>query len=420
MKICVFEDKDYSKLYPLTYLRAAFELRCGHTSILEKIKRKFDGEPFCYFVREELKQCLKVRLQNELVNELDALRDDLIIINGKWLVTGTDDLQKDGEDEVGISGETLVYARVKAETVRKYLKDDFWKFSESLKSNIPNRKEISSGLISFPWDLISGNAGAIKDDFDMLPRSGILGEFSPQAAIYGDEDRVYAAKSAKVHPFVVLDTSGGPIIIDEGVIIYPFTRIEGPACIGKDSQIFGAKVREGTSIGPVCRVGGEVEESILHGYSNKFHDGFLGHSYVCEWVNLGALTTNSDLKNDYSNVQVYINGELTDTNQTKVGCFIGDHTKTSIGTFFNTGTIVGVMSNLVGSGGVLPKLTPSFVWFVNNKALKGYGFRMSVKTAEVAMSRRDKKLTEDDRKLLEYTYRITKSERDEMIKKGRM
>ena len=145
----------------------------------------------------------------------------------------------------------------------------------------------------------------------------------------------------------------------------------------------------------------------------------MGHSYVCEWVNLGAITTNSDVKNDYSQVKVYIKGQLTDTNSTKVGCFIGDHTKTSIGTLLNTGSNFGIMSNIMSTGGVLPKFIPSFCWFVNNRVLKGYGFKMFVKTAEMVMSRRDRKMTEDEKKLLEYTYQLVKPERNELVRKGR-
>ena len=126
--------------------------------------------------------------------------------------------------------------------------------------------------------------------------------------------------------------------------VLPFTRIEGPAYIGRESQLFRAHIREGTSIGPVCRIGGELEASIVHGWCNKYHDGFLGHSYVCPWVNLGALTTNSDLKNDYSPVRVPLAGESLDTGSTKVGCFIGDHTKTALASLINTGSSIGVMT----------------------------------------------------------------------------
>ena len=118
---------------------------------------------------------------------------------------------------------------------------------------------------------------------------------------------------------VVIDAEHGPVYIDEDVEVHPFTRIEGPCYVGKKSILLGAKCREGNSIGPICRVGGEVEESIIQGYSNKYHDGFLGHAYVGEWVNLGALTTNSDLKNDYSTVSVILDGREADRHRLDQG-----------------------------------------------------------------------------------------------------
>jgi len=161
-----------------------------------------------------------------------------------------------------------------------------------------------------------------------------------------------------------------------------------------------------------------VEESILHGYSNKYHDGFLGHAYVGEWVNLGALTTNSDLKNDYSTVQMYVNGRLVDTGSTKVGSLIGDHTKTSIGTLLNTGTVVGVMCNLVGGSGILPKYVPSFTLFY-----QGTFYKQAVggllETARTAMGRRDRELTAAQAALLKEVHALTKAERNEIVRKSR-
>jgi UDP-N-acetylglucosamine diphosphorylase/glucosamine-1-phosphate N-acetyltransferase len=218
---------------------------------------------------------------------------------------------------------------------------------------------------------------------------------------------------------VVLDSTGGPITVEDGVTIFPHSRIEGPCHVGQDTQIVGGKIREGCSIGPVCRVGGEVEEAIIHGYSNKYHDGFLGHAYVGEWVNLGALTTNSDLKNDYSTVEVKLNGQPIDTNDTKVGSFIGDHTKTSIGTLFNTGSIVGMMTNILGGSEILPKTIPSFCLFANGKAFKGFGLRKLLQTAETAMGRRKVAFTEADRSMLTHAYELTKDERQEAVKKSR-
>jgi UDP-N-acetylglucosamine diphosphorylase/glucosamine-1-phosphate N-acetyltransferase len=209
------------------------------------------------------------------------------------------------------------------------------------------------------------------------------------------------------------------VTIEEGREVHPYTRIEGPCYVGPNSILLGAKVREGCSIGPMCRVGGEVEESIIHGYSNKYHDGFLGHAYVGQWVNLGALTTNSDLKNDYSTVSVVMDGRTVDTGSTKVGSFIGDHVKTSIGTLLNTGAIVGTMAILVANGAPLPKYIPCFGWFLKGVVSKGFGINKLIETARVAISRRKVQMTDDDETLLRHIFELTSEERMEYIRKGR-
>ena len=207
---------------------------------------------------------------------------------------------------------------------------------------------------------------------------------------------------------------------DLGAEIHPFTRIEGPCYIGKNSILLGAKCREGNSIGPMCRIGGEVEESIIHGYSNKYHDGFLGHAYVGQWVNLGAMTTNSDLKNDYSSVSVALDGKKpVDTGSTKVGALIGDHTKTSIGTLFNTGAYVGAMALIAATGKPLPKFIPSFAWFLEGVVTKGFGKRKLYETARTAMGRRKHQWTDADQAMWDEIYNMTQPVRMEAIKRGR-
>jgi len=220
---------------------------------------------------------------------------------------------------------------------------------------------------------------------------------------------------------VVLDAAEGPIYIDEGAQIHPYTRIEGPSYIGKKTILLGAKCREGNTIGPVCRVGGEVEESIIHGYSNKYHDGFLGHAYVGEWVNLGALTTNSDLKNDYSHVEVTLeDGRPVNTGSTKVGSLIGDHTKTSIGTLLNTGANVGAMAVVNTTGMPLPKFIPSFAWLVKGAVTKGHGRTGLYRTAEVAMGRRKRPWTPAHQAMWDEVFELTAEARNKALKKGRI
>lgn len=417
MQICIFEDKKFDNLYPLTYMRPVFQLKCGHTLLVEKILRNFKGVKVSYIVRDYLEALVKEKLGASNVNNIEALKeDDVLFINGRLLYIDIK-IDLNGAEEAGVKGDDIVYARVKKENVAKFCGGNTEQLLTDIKVNIAN-KDFSAYLVEWPWNLVQNNPKAIEDDFKFINKGGVIeGKLSPQAVIYGDKSKVYIAKNAEIQPFVTIDTTGGPIIIDEDVVVFPYTRIEGPNATGKATQLFGANVRTGTAIGPVCRVGGEVEDSIIHAYSNKYHDGFLGHAYVCEWVNLGALTTNSDLKNDYGSVSLYIKGELMDSKDNKVGCFVGDHTKTSIGTFLNTGTIAGIMSNLVGSGGVLPKYIPSFVWFLNNRFFKGYGLRSMVDTAKTAMSRRKKTMSVEEEKLLQYLYALTKEDRTYWIKK---
>ena len=159
---------------------------------------------------------------------------------------------------------------------------------------------------NYIWDLILANPATGRGFSRRRPQRHRREASRAARAIRGSRSDIFVGRGAEVHPMVVLDAEHGPIYIDEGAEIHPFTRIEGPCYIGRKSILLGAKCREGNSIGPMCRIGGEVEESIIQGYSNKYHDGFLGHAYVGQWVNLGALTTNSDLKNDYGRVRNHL------------------------------------------------------------------------------------------------------------------
>jgi UDP-N-acetylglucosamine diphosphorylase/glucosamine-1-phosphate N-acetyltransferase len=273
---------------------------------------------------------------------------------------------------------------------------------------------------NYPWELVLANPAVLVQDFRAAGRQGCEGTLEDPVAIRGSRADVYVAPGARVHPMVVLDAEHGPIYIDVGAEIHPFTRIEGPCYIGPHSILLGAKCREGNSIGPMCRVGGEVEESIIHGYSNKYHDGFLGHAYVGEWVNLGALTTNSDLKNDYSSVTITLDGKTwIDTGSTKVGSLIGDHTKTSIGTLLNTGAYVGAMALIAGTGKPLPKFIPSFAWFLEGVVTKGFGKRKLYETARTAMGRRKRLWTAAQEAMWDEVFRLTAAPRAEAVDKGR-
>jgi UDP-N-acetylglucosamine diphosphorylase/glucosamine-1-phosphate N-acetyltransferase len=297
--------------------------------------------------------------------------------------------------------------------------NSFETFLSSARTNIPSTL-IDPPTWNYTWDLVLANSENLTRDFREMGRCGIEGSVEQPLAIRGSEKDLYIAPRTVVHPMVVIDVEHGPVYLDEGVEVHPFTRIEGPCFVGKNSILLGAKCREGNSIGAMCRVGGEIEESIIQGYSNKYHDGFLGHAYVGEWVNLGALTTNSDLKNDYGNVEVILDGRTPiDTGSVKVGALIGDHAKTSICTLLNSGAYVGAMSLVMATGKPLPKHIPEFSWLIDGIVTKGFGKTRLYETAKIAMSRRKRMWTEAEQTMWDAIYDLTAGPRDEAIKRGR-
>ncbi|MBO3803550.1 MAG: hypothetical protein JTT11_06715 [Candidatus Brockarchaeota archaeon] len=415
LKLCVFEDGKFGNLYPLAYTRPVFDLRCGRTKIYEKIRRSCPGAEAVFFMRSYLEPVFRERFGE--VNRMEALKgDDVLFVNGRFLAW-SGSLRPLEKEFVAVKGEDVVYAMAKRESMDRIGAKSLEEALGKLKAEFGS-VEVEADLVEYPWQLVEHNSKAIKDDFQFVPKRGVFGKFSPRAEIYGEEDRVYVAETAEIHPFVVLDTNGGPIMIDGQAKVLPFSRIEGPCSIGSGSMIVRGNVREDVSIGPVCRVGGEVEASIMHGYSNKYHTGFLGHAYVGEWVNIGALSTNSDLKNDYSNVEVYVGGRMVDSGDTKVGCFIGDHTKLGIGCLLNTGTVVGVGCNLLG-GEVVPKHVPSFTWFVRGRINRGSGFRRTMQAERRVMQRRGVEMSQPYLEMMRTVYEETKEEREDIITRSK-
>ncbi len=413
MKLVIYETETWIDLTPISYIRPVFELKCGMYTLIERIINTIKIKDTGLYVRDYLCDLVRSRYPYP-VNDPSFLQDDLLIIDGRCLVDSDFSFTSEREAAWFFDNE-LAYAFIKKENVLKYSETGF-KSILDFAVGLP-RIETKTKIMHFPWNFVLENSEMLKKDFISKGKKGIEGKFSNQAVIHGEND-VFIAEGADVHPLAVLDTNSGPVFIDKDVKIFPFARIEGPCYIGEGTQIMpGASIREGNTIGPFCRVGGELEESVIQGYSNKYHDGFVGHAYIGEFVNLGALTTNSDLKNDYSTVSVYVNGKPVDTGSLKVGSIIGDHTKTSIGTLFNTGTSVGVMCNIT-AGGILPKFFPSFVWYVNNKFMKGFGLGEMIKTAKAAMGRRGKTLSQEEENVIRKVFEITAEIRKTYVTKS--
>ncbi|MHC4633127.1 MAG: putative sugar nucleotidyl transferase [Planctomycetota bacterium] len=412
-------DEVRGNFYPLALSRPLWELRCGFSTLGEKLIGKIGAGNVAYFVTDYMAAAYRAKVESP-VNETSALEgDDLFIVDPR-VKADSFNVVGDGPSEVGLDEQgDVLYARIAKADLAELATGGIGDFMASAKAKLPNVKS-SLPTWRYIWDLILANAGQIMADFAAAGRSGVEGIVEEPSAIRGNKKDIYIAQGARMHPMVVLDAEHGPIYIDEGVEVHPFSRIEGPCYIGKDSILLGAKCREGNSIGPACRIGGELEESIVHGYSNKYHDGFIGHAYVGEWVNLGALTTNSDLKNDYSCVSVMLDGRRAiNTGSTKVGSLIGDHVKTSIGTFLNTGSYVGSMAIIMATGKPLPKFIPSFAWFLEGIVTKGFGKGQLYETAKTAMGRRNCQWSEAEQDMWNAVFEMTAPMRDKAIKRGR-
>jgi UDP-N-acetylglucosamine diphosphorylase/glucosamine-1-phosphate N-acetyltransferase len=209
---------------------------------------------------------------------------------------------------------------------------------------------------------------------------------------------VSIGNDCSIKPGVVFDAEDGPIIIGNDVTILSHTYLQGPLFIGDGCLVkAGTRIYGGTSIGPGCKLGGEISESIFQSWSNKQHDGFIGHAYIGEWVNLGADTNNSDLKNSYANVQVTVNGETVDTGSPFAGLYMGDHGKSGINTMFNTGTSIGPGANIVGYG--YPSVNiPPLSWSINGK-IRRYKIDKFYITAQKVKDRRGQEFTLEEKQL---------------------
>jgi hypothetical protein len=264
---------------------------------------------------------------------------------------------------------------------------------------------VAGTVLGWPWDLVDGNPDALTADLGHL-FPGDRAYLPPEVHHLGDAP-VSVHSSAQIGPGVILDTREGPIRLDEGVVVEGPARLTGPLHLGPGSRVFGGHLSR-LSAGPVCKLRGEVDTTVLLGFVNKAHDGYLGHALVGRWVNLGALTTNSDLKNDYGPVRVQLASGTVDTGLMKVGVFLGDHVKTGIGTVLNTGTVVGAGSNVFG-GGMPPKALPPFSW-AGNGAVTAFRWDKFLEVAKVVLSRRDERWTPGVEAVLHRLWRSTHGE----------
>ncbi|MBC8455929.1 hypothetical protein H8D59_01655 [bacterium] len=259
------------------------------------------------------------------------------------------------------------------------------------RENLPNSENNPLNLNAI-WEIPHKLGDEIRWQFDALGKGRILEGQIDNGAHLLNRGKIYIGKNARIFPGAVLNAENGPIYISENVIIEPNAVLTGPLFIGGNSLIRSCSQISECSIGQVCKIGGEVAETMIQGYTNKQHSGFLGHAVIGEWCNLGADTTNSDLKNNYSNIIV----RGVDTGSQFVGLMMGDHCKTAIGTLFNTGTVVGVGSLLFGKG-LLPNEIKPFSWGTTRKWAS---FEQFLETAKIVMARRNVAMSAEEEKTL--------------------
>ena len=416
MRWFLFEDELAEQLNPVALARPVFELVCGRESLRRRLQRWFGSSPWAVRVRPWLSDVYAEEHPDCDVQRIGELQTTpTLMINGRWLPG--EELQTDevSFDNAGFVDGHLAWIALQPEEFG-LLDDD--NFEATLLGIARSRRvvEASGTMIGRPWDLVRENAAQLEKDFrtagvSMTPQA-------PHVQILGRDTDAYISATAVIDPYVVIDVRNGPVSIAEDVHVQSFTRIEGPCHVAAGSRIFRGLISGGTTIGPQCRVGGEVEESVLHSHVNKYHEGFLGHSYICPWVNLGAITTTSDLKSDYSSVRVPLQGEMIDSESTKVGSFIADHSKTAIDSMFNTGSSVGVMAMVLPGGRLLPRHVPSFCNISFGELAADWPLEQSIQTARIAMNRRGQELTKNAELLYRELYRRTADERQTAINRA--
>jgi len=410
--ICIFEDETFGNFLPLVYTRPVYDLKCGTTSLRERIQRSFPKARVVLHCREYLAEYLSLRNPDCPINKLPD--DHCLFLNGRILEERN--LARlfpvdSKRDQLYLKDGQVVAARLSGSNLRAvepHLKHPLSAKDFGQIAGI----DIDVKLVSYPWDLVHRNGDMlIHDGEDLLAhKRGSKGKIWKGAYVVAPK-KIMIGKGSNVMPGAVLDATDGPIIIGDQVKVFSQATIIGPSFIGSNSLVkVGASIYEGCTIGPRCKVGGEIDSSIVHGYSNKQHSGFLGHSYVGKWVNLGADTNTSDLKNNYGHVRVTIAGRQINTGLQFFGLIMGDHTKSAINSMFNTGAVVGVSCN-VAMAGFPPKWIPSFSWVTGEGLLETYDLQRAREVARRVMERRHVVFSTAEEELFKRVFDATREER---------
>ncbi len=393
MNFILFDDERAANFLPLSHTRPVSEMRCGIWTMREKWER-FCSVPVSYHCAQHL--------QNHFPKET-AERN--VLINGACFPTA-DLFGKIVELKLGealTQGNTLIAAHVNEEQAINF----------SIPELVLNSTEINyDGELDFldnTWDIFSKNDAQIRIDYQYITRGKKSQPISDTNTIMGND--IFIEEGAKVEA-AILNSTTGPIYIGRHAEIMEGSVVRGPLAMGDHAVLkLSTKIYGATTIGPGCKVGGEVNNSVLFQNSSKAHDGFLGNAVIGEWCNLGADTNNSNLKNNYDEVKIWSEGKGTfvKTALQFCGLIMGDHSKCGINTMFNTGTVVGVSANIYG-GGFPRNFIPSFSWG-GSASMMEYKLDKAIQTATKVFARRKREFSKEDAQLFQHIFEQTQEQR---------
>ncbi|MCR9287851.1 MAG: GlmU family protein [Bacteroidetes bacterium] len=382
--IILFDNEARDNLLPFTYTRPVCEIRVGILTIREKWEHWLKGKA-SYITQDYLSQKYDITIadKNYIINGSVLPNIDLFRLIDN--MGNNEALLKDGE---------LIVAKLDSRQFEILMEED--EIEELAGFEVG---DINLLKINHPWDIFKMNDEALRLDFDLLTKGKTSQPISSTNQVLGKEN-IFIEEGAEIE-CSILNAKTGPIYIGKNAKIMEGCMIRGPLAMAENAILkMGTKIYGATTLGPFCKVGGEINNSVLFGYSNKGHDGFLGNSVIGEWCNLGADSNTSNLKNNYAPVKVwnYNSEKFEQTGVQFCGLLMGDHSKCGINTMFNTGTVVGISANVFGSG--FPRnFIPSYSWG-GASGYSTYKTEKAFESAEVMMKRRNKELDTIERVIL--------------------
>jgi len=387
MNLILFDDPGVrSNLLPLTFTRPVADIRVGILTIAEKWERYFNTKP-SYSTQGYLSK----KFQKKITS--DNLWINGAVCPDEKLATAIKNLKS----------HDAIYKNARVIAVRT--DDD--ELPEVISGNVSEyRDEIV--LIDQPWKIFQNNGNEIRADYKLITENRKSASIKDMHTRTYNEGNIFIEEGVVLHA-AILNAESGPIYLGKNSQVQEGAIIRGPFALCEESIInMGGKMRGDTTIGPFCKIGGEVSNAVVFGYSNKAHDGFLGNSAIGEWCNLGADTNTSNLKNNYDNVKLwsYTKNNFVDIGQPNCGLIMGDHSKSGINTMFNTGTVVGVSSNIFG-GSYPRNFIPSFQWG-GASGFVSYQFDKAMETAARMMARRNAVLDEIEKEIFKNIFEQTK------------